>query len=92
MVKGDGGGVICITENETALRRCMVAGPETARLLMEYEEKHSKKKEDSERHHEHIPSVQKNFLAQTKNVAELIEELNNPFADTLHTSTHLTAS
>ena len=38
MVKGE--GVICITENETALRRWMVAGPETARLLTEYEEKH----------------------------------------------------
>ena len=37
MVKGDG-GVIGITDNETALRRWMVPGPETARLLTEYEE------------------------------------------------------
>ena len=51
MVKGDG-GVIGITENETALRRWGVAGPETARLLTEYEEKHSKKQKESERHHE----------------------------------------
>ena len=56
MVKGDR-GVIGITENETALRRWMVAGPETARLLTEYEEKHSRKKKESERHHEQIPSV-----------------------------------
>ena len=66
----------------------MVAGPETARLLMEYEEKHSKKKKDSERHHEQIPRMQKTFLAQTKNVTEVIEELGIPFADTrtdLHT-------
>ena len=81
MVKGDG-GVIGITENEAALRRWMVAGPETARLLTEYEEKHSKKKKESERHHEQIPSVQKTFLAQTKNVTDVIEELGNPFADT----------
>ena len=60
----------------------MVAGPETARLLTEYGEKHSKKKEDSERHHEHIPSVQNTFLSQTKNVTEVIEKLGNPFADT----------
>ena len=60
----------------------MVARPETAGLVMEYEEKHSKKKKDSERHHEQIPSVQKTFLAQTKNVTEITEELGNPFADT----------
>ena len=67
---------------ETALRRWMVAGPETARLLSEYEEKHSKKNKDSELHHEQISSVQKTFLAQIKNVTEVIEELGNPFADT----------
>ena len=33
MVKGDG-GVIGITENEAALKRWMVAGPEVARLFM----------------------------------------------------------
>ena len=37
---------------------------------------------DSERHYEQIPSVQKTFLAQTKNVTDVIEELGNPFADT----------
>ena len=85
MVKGDG-GVIGINENEAAFRRWMVAGPETARLLTEYEEKHSKKQKESERHHEQIPSVQKTFLAQTKNVTDVIEDLGNPFAET---STHL---
>ena len=43
---------------------------------------------ESERHHEQIPSVQKTFLAQTKSVTDVIEELGNPFADTrtyLHT-------
>ena len=70
-----------MTENETALRRWIVAGPETARLLTEYAEKHSRTKKDSERHHELIPSVQKT-IAQTKNVTDVIEELGNPFADT----------
>ena len=77
MVKGDG-GVIGITENEAALRRWIVAGPETARL----EEKHSRKKKESERHHEQIPSVQKTFVAQTKNVTDSLEELCYPFAGT----------
>ncbi len=40
MVKGDG-GVIGITESETALRRWMVAGPETSRILIEHDEKYS---------------------------------------------------
>ena len=73
MVKGDG-GVIGITEHEAALRRWMVAGPEPVRLLTEYEEKHSRKKKESERHHEQIPSVQKTFQAQTKNVIDVMEE------------------
>ena len=49
MVKGDG-EVIGITENETALKRWMVAGPEVARLLMEHEDKHSVNKKCSEHH------------------------------------------
>ena len=62
----------------TALILWMVAGLERARLLTEYEENHSKKKKESEQ----IPSVQKTFLSQTKNVTDVIEELDNPFADT----------
>ena len=50
IVKGDG-GIIGITENEAALTRWMVSGPETARLVMEYDEKHSLKRKDTDRHH-----------------------------------------
>ena len=60
----------------------MVAGPETVRLLTEYDEKHPRKKKEPERHHEQMPRVQNTFLAQTKNVTDVIEELGNPFADT----------
>ena len=60
----------------------MVAGPETVRLLTEYDEKHPRKKKEPECHHEQMPSVQNAFLPQTKNVTEVIEELGNPFADT----------
>lgn len=37
IVKGDG-GIIGITENEGALRRWLVAGPEIARILTEFED------------------------------------------------------
>ena len=57
MVKGDG-GIVGITENEAALKRWMVAGPETAHLLNEYEDKHSTNKKDTGRHLEEILSVQ----------------------------------
>ena len=68
----------------------MVAGPETARLLTECEEKHSRKKKESERHHEQIPCVQKTFLAQTKNVTDVIEEHGNPFAEDTGKAQHQT--
>ena len=43
IVKGDG-GVIGITENESSLRRWMVAGPEIAQLLIDYRKKRGKGK------------------------------------------------
>ena len=59
-----------------------MADPETARPLTEYDDKHSMKKKDTDRHHEQIPSVQKTFLSQVKSVTDVMEELGNPFADT----------
>jgi hypothetical protein len=41
VVKGDS-GIVGITENDEALRRWMVAGPETARMLSEYHDKNSR--------------------------------------------------
>ena len=80
-MKGDR-GVIGVTDKEAALTRWMVAGPEAARLVMEYNDKHSMKKKDTDRHDEQIPSVQKTFLSQVKSVTDVMEELGNPFADT----------
>ena len=51
IVKGDG-GIIGITEHEAALKRWMVAGPEISQLLSEYEEKHTHRRVDDDRHHE----------------------------------------
>ena len=81
IVKGDG-GAIGITENESALRRWMVAGPETARILTEYEDRHSLKKNSTDRHHEQIPSVQNRFVSQVNSVVDVIVELGNPFDET----------
>ena len=80
IVKGDG-GIIGITENEAALKRWMVAGPRMSRHLSQYEEKHTHRRVDDDRHHEQIPSTQKKFALNTNTVVEAIEELGNPFAD-----------
>ena len=74
--------MIGITENEAALKRWMVAGPEVGRHLTEYEDKHSVNKKCSERHHEQIPSIQRTFLAHVKGVVDVIEDLGNPFSET----------
>ena len=80
MVKGDG-GAIGINENEAALQRWMVGGPELARILNEYQNKTNTNKTDTDKHHEQIPSMQKNFLSQVKDVVKVVDELGNPFSD-----------
>ena len=80
-VKGDG-GAIGITENKAALQRWMVGGPEIARTFSEYANKNTMNKRSTERHHEQIPSVQQTFLLQVKGVAQVVEELGNPFSET----------
>ncbi len=80
LVKGDG-GVIGITKNEAALQRWMVGGPDMARILREYEEKHSQNKTYPDHHHEQIPSVQSSFLSDVNAVVSIIGELGNPFTE-----------
>ena len=81
MVKGDG-GVIGITENDETLRRWMIAGPEMASLLCSYYDKHSTLKRNDNRHPEQVPSVQKRFATDVKNLCREFEEIGNPFSDT----------
>ena len=81
MAKGDG-GAIGLTENEAALARWMVAGRKTARILHEYDEKHSMANIDPERHLEQTLSVQKRFVSHVNSVIDVIEEIGNPFSDT----------
>ena len=52
-----------------------------SRLPSEYEEKHTHRRVDDDRHHEQIPSTQKKCALNTKTVVKAIEELGNPFAD-----------
>ncbi len=79
-VKGDGGAVGLTTQNVTALQRWMVAGPEMARLINEFQESMKKNERVSDfRHHEQCHSMQLTFFDQVKALTNVIEEMGNPF-------------
>ena len=59
MIKGDGGAV-GLTENPSALRRWMVAGPEVARVVEEFHSDQDHRFR-STKHHDQTPSVQAAF-------------------------------
>ena len=58
MIKGEAGAA-GLTESPAALRRWMVAGPEIARAVREFESTYEARKPNDNRHHEQVPSVQK---------------------------------
>ena len=59
-IKGDRGAV-GLTDNPSALRRWMVAGPEVARVIEEFHDQHHCGGEADTRHHDQTPSVQAAF-------------------------------
>ena len=79
MVKGDGGATGLI-ENPTALRRWMVAGPEIASLVSEYNDK-LLNKIPQENHHEQCAHIQTSFHKATLNFVHSFDQFRNPFKD-----------
>lgn len=80
LIKGDGGAV-GITENESALLRWMVSGPEICRLVGEYDDVSKSRQHTNTSHHEHTPSVQRAFLKDVQSLCKTIDEFGNPFLD-----------
>ena len=72
MVKGSGGAV-GLTENPSAFRKWMTAGPEQARLLKEFEREFMREASSKQLHHEEGFWMQKSFKEQAHN------EMGNPF-------------
>ena len=73
-----------LTENPSALRRWVVAGPEIARLVQEFEESNISKDDDTEedtRHHEQRPGVQSAFVTDVKALVSTFVDLGNPFTE-----------
>ena len=79
-IKGDGGSV-GLTNNLSALRRWMVAGPEFARVIEEFQDGNEqwRRKTAGTRHHDQTPSVQVSFVKDVRSLIGVIEQMGNPF-------------
>ena len=82
LIKGDG-GIIGITENPGALLRCMVAGPELARMVKDFE---TTVEEDNTTQtctpdHEQSRAFQARFISHIQSLVLTIEELGNPLEE-----------
>ena len=80
-IKGDDGAV-GLTANPSALLCWMVAGPEVARAIEEFQDRddHWGKRVDT-RHHDETPSAQTSFAKDVRSLANVIEKLGNPFKE-----------
>ena len=74
IIKGDGGAV-GLTENPTALKRWMMAGPEIARVVKEFESTFEVTKPCDKRH----PS--KTFFRDVQALVSALEDIGSPFTE-----------
>ena len=79
-VKGNG-GVVGLTENPVVLKRWIIAGPEKARLITEFERTYfpDVEPDSTYKHHEEGISTQESFKMQTKKFVQTITGYGNPF-------------
>ena len=78
------GGAVGLTENPSALRRWMVAGPELSRMIQEFEGSNNQTEEND--YHEksgiHIWDIMDNTVVKTvRSVTKIGEKLSNLFAN-----------
>ena len=78
-VKGDG-GAIGLLEDEAALRRWTVAGPEVSRLIQEFENQTYGTK-SSQKHHEDTECMQTDFKEKVRSLKKVMQEMGNPFEE-----------
>ena len=81
VIKYDG-GAIGITEDASALRRWMVAGPEVSCLVVEYESlAGAKDANESVRHHDKTEHAQRTFFEKVHKLCTTLKEMGNPFQE-----------
>ena len=85
-IKGDGGAV-GLTDDPNALRRWMIAGPEVARAIGEFQDAMEPVHRDNteepleSKHHKENESWQKLFVKDVRSLTSSIEELGNQFEE-----------
>ena len=81
IIKGDGGAV-GLTDNPSALWRWMVAGPEVARIIKEFQdETDSGMISQDTRDHDQSASVQAAFFKDVQSMVNVMEDFGNPFEE-----------
>lgn len=79
------GGAVGLTEDAAALRRWMIAGPEIASMLREYETSYENcrgnKENIEEVHHEESDSHQIRFMKHVNSLVSTLLEMDNPLLD-----------
>jgi hypothetical protein len=72
-------GAIGITEDPSALKRWMVAGPDISRLVAQYEvASASKEVAEQTMHHKHTHYYQKGFVEKVNKLCQVLQEMGNP--------------
>jgi len=81
-IKGDGGAVV-LTDNLSALCCWMVAGPQIARVIEEFQDQnqHRRRQTADTLHHDQTPSVQASFVKDVRSLVDIIEKMGNPFEE-----------
>jgi len=80
LVKGDG-GAIGLTEDPTALRRWMLAGPEVSRIIKDFENQMDPKDNEVDLHHEQTKATQDIFAQNVRSLSTTMEDMGNPYME-----------
>ena len=80
VIKGSG-GAIGFTENPSAFRKWVIAGPEQAQVIVEFEKQYLREIQDIHLHHEEGLAAQKTFKRQVLDLVQAVNEFGNPFLE-----------
>ncbi|CAB3989008.1 Hypothetical predicted protein [Paramuricea clavata] len=81
IIKGEG-GAIGLTEDEAALRRWMVAGPEVSRFISRYDCFSGLKDANApKKHHEDNAKAQQEFFKNVNRLVDVLLDFGNPFQE-----------
>jgi len=80
-IKDSAGGALGLMTNPGALKRWMIAGPEIARMVSEFELLQVQTLSNGQKHHEQHRAVQLSFADEVKSLVAVFEEMGNPFME-----------